>query len=108
MDGSGTGDAAAIALNETGQPVSFPLDLSKGPVYLSLYGTGIRGAAPGSVQVFIGDIPAEVLYAGPQPTLPGLDQVNVRMPAMLAGAGQVSLRLATADATSNPVTLRIR
>jgi uncharacterized protein (TIGR03437 family) len=56
--------------------------------YLILYGTGIRGGAIGTVGVKIGNLDAQVLYAGAQGTYPGLDQVNVSLPAALKGRGR--------------------
>ena len=56
--------------------------------YLILYGTGIRGATPGTASVKIGNITAPLLFAGPQGTFAGLDQVNVSLPASLAGRGR--------------------
>jgi uncharacterized protein (TIGR03437 family) len=64
-----------------------PIDLAATP-YLILYGTGIRGGAGGTVSVKIGNLDSQVLYAGAQGTYPGLDQVNVSLPAALKGRGQ--------------------
>ena len=41
----------------------------------------------------IGGVECEVLYAGPQGSFVGLDQVNVRVPRELAGRGQLNLIL---------------
>jgi uncharacterized protein (TIGR03437 family) len=107
-DGSGKGEAAAIALNAAGEQVEFPVDVGRGPVYLSLYGSGIRQAVSGTVQVQIGGMTVPALYAGAQPTLAGLDQVNVKLPAALAGAGEVDVRISAGGITSNTVTIRIQ
>ncbi|MGA3017287.1 MAG: alkaline phosphatase family protein [Bryobacteraceae bacterium] len=64
-----------------------PINLAATP-YLILYGTGIRGGAAGTVSVKIGNLDSQVLYAGAQGTYPGLDQVNVSLPAALKGRGQ--------------------
>jgi uncharacterized protein (TIGR03437 family) len=50
------------------------------PIYLSLYGTGFRGANLSNVTCSISGVPVPVTYAGPQGT-PGLDQINVRLPS---------------------------
>jgi len=65
--------------------LSSPLSLgsSTDTVYVSLFGTGIRGA--GTVQVYIAGQPAMVQYAGAQGQYQGLDQVNVTVPSSLAG-----------------------
>jgi uncharacterized protein (TIGR03437 family) len=58
-------------------------------VYVSLHGTGIRGAA--TVQGFIAGQPANVQYAGAQGQYQRLDQVNVAILASLAGMAEVSV-----------------
>src|SRR5581483_10146578 len=64
-----------------------PINVSNGRVSLILFGTGIRNAPPGSVTATVGGLPAKVSYAGAQSQYPGLDQVNVLLPAALAGRG---------------------
>jgi hypothetical protein len=67
--------------------------------YLELFGTGIRGA----VKVFIGPQPVEVVYAGPHPTYPGLDQVNVRLPQPFGLNGYQKLELRTGNRSTSPL-----
>jgi len=74
-------------------------------VALVLYGTGIRGAAQLSVQ--IGGIPAPVLWYGPQPEFPGLDQVNVLLPPELGGRGRVPVLLTADGVSANFVEIRM-
>jgi uncharacterized protein (TIGR03437 family) len=81
------------------------IDLSAGEVYLILYGTGIGSAA---VTAKIGGVDATVIYAGPQGTYPGLDQVNVLIPPGLAGKGQVEVVLTAAGKRANPVHVVIQ
>ncbi|MFZ4629740.1 MAG: hypothetical protein ACOYNR_15550 [Blastocatellia bacterium] len=91
--------------------VALPIDLSNPgeAVYLLLYGTGLRYRGTLSmVSVTIGGEPAEVLYVGPQGQFPGLDQINVRVPARLAGRGHVEVRLSVEGRAANPVTVRFR
>jgi uncharacterized protein (TIGR03437 family) len=72
--------------------VQFTVDL--GPdsdqIYLLLYGTGVRHGAGATARV--GDIDVPVEYAGPQ-GLPGLDQINLRLPRSLAGHGMGDLQV---------------
>jgi len=105
---NGIGEAVAVALDQDGNQLDFPIDLSGGTVYLSLFGTGIRAAGAGEVQVLIDGLPVPVLYAGAQPTFPGLDQINVKLPAELRGAGQVSVQVAAHGWVSNAVTIQVR
>jgi uncharacterized protein (TIGR03437 family) len=76
-------------------------------VYLLLYGTGIRNASSlAGVTCTIGGQAAVVSYAGAQSQSPGLDQVNVQVPASLAGQGDVTLTLSVDGQAANPVTLK--
>ena len=85
--------------------VAAPIDLSSGTVYLTLYGTGIGNA---SVTATIGAVNATVSYAGPQGTYPGLDQVNLQIPASLAGKGKVNVVVTAAGKSANPVYVVIQ
>ena len=72
---------------------------------LVLYATGLRNAS--AVQAFVNGRPAEVLYAGAQGEHEGLDQVNLRLQADLAGSGAVSIVLAADGRLSNSVRVAI-
>jgi uncharacterized protein (TIGR03437 family) len=125
-NGNGAGVAAALAERvsasdavtplsvfscQSGAPVScvssaLSLGSSTDTVYLSLYGTGIRGA--GMVQAFVAGEPALVQYAGAQSQYQGLDQVNVALPTSLAGMGEVSVYLVADGKASNMTTVNIQ
>ncbi len=96
MSGDGRGVAAANAIEVSAanpqlqSPVSVfqcvasgcvptPIHLSPNtPVYLILYGTGIRNRSSlANVTANIGGTNVPVLYAGVQPSFDGLDQVNL-------------------------------
>jgi uncharacterized protein (TIGR03437 family) len=118
QDSTGQGLAAAIALRiepdgrQTVLPAGEPIDLDRGPVYLSLYGTGIRNhGSVGDVGVNIGGEAVPVLYAGPQPQYAGLDQVNVPLPVSVRGRGEVPIALVIGGSggiAANVVTVRVR
>jgi uncharacterized protein (TIGR03437 family) len=91
---------------QTVESISAPVNLSSGQVYLILYGTGIRGAGS-NVTVTIGGVDAPVSYAGPAPGTPGLDQVNVLIPAQLAGSGTVNVVLSAALIDANVVKITL-
>jgi uncharacterized protein (TIGR03437 family) len=80
-----------------------PIDLGiDTPVYLSLYGTGIRGwSMATNVTVTIGTQTFPVSYAGPQPSIPGLDQVNVPLSLSVRGAGLVKVTINVDGIASN-------
>ncbi|MDX2031498.1 MAG: SBBP repeat-containing protein [Blastocatellia bacterium] len=84
--------------------VPIPIDLSNGQVYLLLFGTGFRGRdSLTSVAASIGGTSAQVLYAGPQADFAGLDQINLLLPASLAGRGDVTLDLSVGGKAANKV-----
>ena len=95
--------ASGVALSCLSSPVN--LGASTNTVYLSLYGTGIRGA--GTVQAFVAGQPATVQFAGAQGQFAGLDQVNVVLPHSLAGSGEVSVYLVADGVMSNMVTVNV-
>jgi uncharacterized protein (TIGR03437 family) len=89
----------------TPQPIN--VSAAGGTVYLELFGTGLRHAVSATVQVGNASLPA--LYAGAQGQYPGLDQVNVQLPASLAGSGMLNVVVRTADgSTSNVVTIAVQ
>ncbi len=78
-------------------------------VFLVLFGTGLRHRRSlASVNVKLGGFEAEVLYAGPAPGQPGLDQINVRMPRGLAGRGDIEIACSVDGQEANVVQMRIR
>jgi uncharacterized protein (TIGR03437 family) len=78
-------------------------------VYLVLFGTGLRGRAElGAVSARIGTTSLPVSYCGPVQNLLGLDQVNLALPASLAGSGSVSVELIVEGRTANLVRIQVR
>ena len=98
----GTLRAAIPVVLAPSAPVLYPFASSEPPLpgsIVTLYGTGL--GAPGlGVSVQIGGRAAEVLYAGPTASFPGVFQINARLPADLpAGAAEV---VVTAGAATSP------
>jgi len=89
---------------------SIPLEVSSsGQSALVLYGTGIQNrAALSEVTVTIGSQTLAAAYAGAAPGFTGLDQVNVMLPANLAGSGTVNITVSVAGTASNVVTATFR
>jgi uncharacterized protein (TIGR03437 family) len=76
------------------------------PVYVTLYGTGIRNRSSlAAVSVSIGGVRVPVSYAGPTPGFAGLDQVNVSLPLSLGGAGESNVVAMVDGHPSNTVTI---
>ena len=123
-NGSGFAAASAIRVNagdpsvqtpltlfDCGSVPCTPLPIDLGidtPVYLSLYGTGIRNRSLDKVVVTINAIDVPVLYAGPQPTFAGLDQINVLLPLDLRGSGVSNVVLKVGQHQANTVTVDIQ
>jgi len=92
-----------------GSCASVPIDVGiDSPVYLSLYGSGIRGAALTDISVNIGGKLVPVLYGGRQAVYEGLDQVNITLPPPLRGSGEVDLVVGVLGHSSNPVRINIQ
>ncbi|HET8548213.1 MAG TPA: cellulase family glycosylhydrolase [Bryobacteraceae bacterium] len=98
---SGIGGGGCFAV-----PVQLPPGVS---VYLSLYGTGIRGRSSlAAVRARAGEVELPVLYAGPHESFVGLDQVNVFLPPSLRGSGSVDVAVSIDGEWSNPLRLVIQ
>jgi uncharacterized protein (TIGR03437 family) len=124
-DGSGAGEVAGEALiinrdgTQTTMSTSFctpfgcslpVIPMAAGTnLYLLLYGTGIQGRdSLANVSMTIGGTPVTVLYAGPQGSYPALDQVDVLVPASLAGAGVVNVVLTVDGTTANSLQIKLQ
>jgi uncharacterized protein (TIGR03437 family) len=125
-DASGTGAAAATAVRVLiGRPDQFPLPVFScsgsvcstvpialgvdTPIYLSLYGTGIRNrSALANVTCTIGGISVPVPYAGPQLQYAGVDQVNVALTLNLRNLGEADVIVTMDGQTSNAVRVNVQ
>lgn len=101
----------AYAVNSSGGFSATPISLGSGSdqTYLSLFGTGLEG--PGiaaNTTVTINGVTAPVVYIGPQGSVPGLDQINVQVPASLAGKGNVNIQLKVNSTLANQVQVTIQ
>ncbi|MGH9850401.1 MAG: M36 family metallopeptidase [Blastocatellia bacterium] len=119
---TGTGDASALATADgvTFQMPPFDVVVNGRPNILVLFATGLRRAQAAnpndedgvaeSVAVTIDGRTARTLYAGAQGTFNGLDQINVEMPASLAGGGlrRVEVVVTVNGVAANRVTIQIR
>lgn len=112
--GEGAGLLAATRVSANGAQTAIsttPLNLGAATdqVYLTLYGTGIRGAtALSQAKAQVGDVDIPALYAGAQPDFTGLDQVNIGpLPRSLAGKGTVEVELTVNGTRANRVTITI-
>jgi uncharacterized protein (TIGR03437 family) len=88
LNGSGSSDGAFL---NTATYLTGPFSVVTGsaPTYLALYVTALDlTTAP---TVWVGGQSAPVLYYGDPHQYPGMQQINVQLPASLAGAGRVEV-----------------
>jgi uncharacterized protein (TIGR03437 family) len=112
-DGSGSGPAAAqlIRVHRDGAQEP-PVAISSAPIpfpagdrlFLVLYGTGLRHAAQMGCSVNGQSIP--ILYSGPHGVYPGLDQVNLELPA--GTSGPISIACSGDGQITNAVTVNLQ
>ena len=91
--------------NSAGTVVPNPINMGSTTdrVYLCMFGTGLQAASASAAQATAGGIAVPVLYAGPQGSFAGLDQVNIPLPPALAGKGNINIQLTVSGVASNPV-----
>lgn len=73
------------------------------PNYLTLFGTGLRYAS--NLRVRIAGVEVTPMYAGPQGSFSGLDQINLMIPPNLPG-GMTDVTIVAEGRLSNTVQLR--
>jgi uncharacterized protein (TIGR03437 family) len=126
VDGTGSGTAAATAVriapdgsqstvsvfacaSGAGSCQSVPINTQLGDVYLTFYGTGIRNRSSlDNVKCTIGGHDAVVTFAAAQSDFPGLDQINVKLPANLQGLGEAPVVFTIDGQTTNQVTINVQ
>jgi uncharacterized protein (TIGR03437 family) len=106
LDGTTTNEPIYSLQNGVLTPIPTDITPSSGQAYLILFGTGLRNRGAAQVLMNGGDL--QVLYAGPQPSFPGLDQVNVLLPRTLHGSGSMRLDLTIGGLFVNPVYITIK
>lgn len=98
--GAGTREGAILNAVTFGRG-PFSVTSAGAPSYLALFATGLDLSTPPTVT--IGGLPASVQFYGSAPCCAGLQQVNVQVPAGLAGAGRVDVILTSGGRASNAV-----
>jgi uncharacterized protein (TIGR03437 family) len=111
---NGNGAPAAVASTDNG--VTFPLAISNAdgtPVEISagniivLFGTGLRFKS-GEVTATAGGVTATPSFVGAQGSLLGLDQINLAIPAGMAGKGEMDLVFTVDGKTTNAVKIKVK
>jgi uncharacterized protein (TIGR03437 family) len=123
--GSGLAAATAVTVNAANPVLQFPINLFDcsrlpcqafpinlgldTPVFLTLYGTGIRHRTSlDKIWVRVNGLAVLATYADRQPSFAGLDQVNIPLPLQLRGIGTVGVLVKADGHDANTVTVVIQ
>jgi len=103
----GGGQTVENVADASGNPIPINFGPPGDSLFLILYGTGVKGRSSlGAVSVNVGGTLASPLFAGPQGTFAGEDQINAGpLSRGLAGAGTVNVQLTVDGINANTVTL---
>jgi uncharacterized protein (TIGR03437 family) len=117
---NGIGPGAIIHLNGTIVSAAAPATSGETvSVYLTGLGTVNNPPADGSaakdatstvttsLAVYVGGLPATVLYSGLAPGFPGLYQLNITLPSPLPASGALPLAILTPNAFHDQVTIQV-
>jgi len=108
------GQSFSSVANSDGTPNPVNAGTADQPTYLILFGTGWRNRTGGptdfsSVTVTMGGKTAVAQYVGAQPDFPGLDQMNLIIPADLAGTnGDVDIVITIDGKTAKTTRITIQ
>ena len=97
-DGSGPGVILTSDFWQDG-----PFDPTNGSLSLTIFATGARSASQTSIVMGGQVVNAESVI--PSPDMPGLDEINIRVPRDLRGAGTVDMFIQSDGRASNPVSI---
>ena len=98
--GDGRGEAIIIDADKL---LPAPFDPTGDQLRLAVFATGCRNAF--TLSATLDGQPVKVEGVFPSPSLPGLDEIHLFIPAHLRGAGKVTLVIDTDGSESNPTTL---
>jgi uncharacterized protein (TIGR03437 family) len=90
----------------TSVPIAIPDDAS---VYVTFNATGVRNiAANDNVNATLNGMPIPVTSVAPDPEIPGLDHVTVRLDTSLRGQGDAIVALMADGQVSNVATINLQ
>ena len=75
---------------------------------LEIYCTGLADGGTAAPQVTVGGQLADILYFGPAPGLPGINQVNISVPAGVAPGSAIPVQMNYLGSPSNEVTIAVQ
>ena len=100
----------AFGLNAQGSYSATPINMGSASdkVYLTIYATGLLNAGVANVSVLVNGVSTGTpLYAG-YGGYSGVDQINVQLPASLAGSGTVAVQVTASGIAANTVQIAIQ
>lgn len=100
FSGDGLGDGVVLDANTL---LPGPFDPTSGNLRLIIFATGVRNGSQVSINAGGRALTLESIV--PSPTMPGLDEVHVLVPADLRGAGKVDLVVRADSRDSNPAAV---
>jgi uncharacterized protein (TIGR03437 family) len=103
--GTETFTNTAVVSGETYVNAPIVLTPAADSFYLILYGTGFDSGTVSSVIVSINGKNYTPTFVGSQGGFAGLDQINVLLPASLAGSGTVNVSISVNGTVSNTGTI---
>ncbi len=105
----GTQQTQLVFTSQSGTISPLPIQVNTdSQTFLILFGTGFDAIGSSAVQATVQGVSVPVTYAGPQPQIPGLDQVNLLLPPGLAGQGLSSVVLSVDGLVANTVYVTIQ
>lgn len=104
LNGMGMGEGAMLnaGMWRTGP---FSSTTNGQPTYLAVYATGMDLST--KPQVTIGGMPVDVMWYGNAPGFVGLQQINVTLPASMAGVGRVPVMVTSNGQNSNVTFMHV-
>jgi uncharacterized protein (TIGR03437 family) len=108
-NGTQTTEPAYVLSAQGSSFVAAPINMGSATdqVYLTIYATGVQAAGLANISVTVNGVNCPVSYAG-SAGYAGVDQVNVQLPASLAGSGTVALQLTASGIAVNTVQIAIQ
>jgi len=104
LTGTGSGDGAIVNAF-TANTGAFSVTTGSGPTFLALFVTSLDTKTQPTV--WINGVSVPVQFAGDPGTYPGMQQINIQIPASLAGAGRVELVVEQNGKRSNAVEVML-
>jgi uncharacterized protein (TIGR03437 family) len=104
LNAMGMGEGAMLN-GATWQMGPFSTTTGGQPTYVSIYATGLDLSTHPTVT--IGGIPVDVMWSGNAPGYAGLQQINIALPASMAGVGRAPIMVTSGGQTSNVTFMHI-